>query len=249
MAKPILSFWIMTGASIKNKTCRVQRLYPALSIIVPILNEIELLPALLAHLQQWQRRGCEVLLVDGGSNDGSADVAEAIGFTVVRSSRGRSRQMNAGAAKAKGCALLFLHADTRLPEDADQQIIQALEESPWGRFDVQIAGDHWMLRVISLLMNCRSRFSGIATGDQAIFLRRDVFNAVGGFPDQPLMEDIELSKRLKKQGAPACLHSKAITSGRRWLTRGIWTTILLMWRLRWDYWRGESPERLAKFYR
>lgn len=239
----------MTGASIKSETCRVQRLYPALSIIVPILNEIELLPELLAHLQQWQRKGCEVLLVDGGSRDGSAEVAEAIGYTVLRSPCGRAKQMNVGAANAKGSVFVFLHADTRLPEDADQKILHALEKHHWGRFDVQLSGDNWMLLVISFFMNGRSRLTGIATGDQAIFMGRNTFNAVGGFPDQPLMEDIEMSKHLKRRGGPACLHAQVVTSGRRWLTHGVWPTIWLMWRLRWAYWRGESAERLASLYR
>lgn len=239
----------MTGASIKNETCRIQQLYPALSIIVPILNEIELLPELTAHLQQWQRKGCEVLLVDGGSSDGSAEVAEVIGFTVLRSPRGRARQMNTGAASAKGAALVFLHADTRLPTDADERILDALKNRRWGRFDVQLSGDKWMLRVIAFLMNCRSRFTGIATGDQAIFVDKVTFKEIEGFPEQPLMEDIELSKRLKKQGRPACLRSQVITSGRRWIAHGVWPTIWLMWRLRFAYWRGESADNLSKLYR
>ncbi len=239
----------MTGTSIKDEKGRVHHLYPVLSIIVPILNEIELLPGLLAHLQQWQRKDCEVLLVDGGSSDGSAEVAEAIGFTVLRSPRGRARQMNAGADKAKGSTLLFLHADSRLPEGADQMISRIMKHRCWGRFDVKISGDKWMLLVVALLMNCRSRLTGVATGDQAIFVKRKVFNAVGGFPDQPLMEDVELSKRLKQQGRPACLRSRVITSGRRWLDNGVWKTIWLMWCLRWAYWRGESPEQLARQYR
>lgn len=239
----------MTGTLIRNDTCRVHQLPPPMSIIVPILNEIELLPDLLAHLQQWQRKGYEVLLVDGGSSDGSAEVAEAIGFTVLSSPCGRARQMNAGAAKAKGSAFIFLHADTRLPEDADQKILHALGKRHWGRFDVQLSGDKCMLRVIAFLMNCRSRFTGIATGDQAIFTDRTTFTAIGGFPDQPLLEDIEISKRLKQQGRPACLRAQVISSGRRWVAHGIWPTIWLMWCLRWAYWRGESVERLASMYR
>jgi len=239
----------MTGASIRNENDGVHQLYPKLSIIVPILNEIELLPELLAHLQQWQRKGCEVLLVDGGSSDGSAEVAEAIGFTVLCSPRGRAKQMNAGAAKAKGTVLVFLHADTRLPENADQEIFHAIEKRDWGRFDVQLSGDKWMLRVISFFMNCRSRLTGIATGDQALFVVRKTFTSIGGFPDQTLMEDVEISKRLKELERPVCLHSKVITSGRRWLTHGIWPTIWLMWRLRWAYWRGAEPDQLEKLYR
>lgn len=239
----------MTGNSINNDTGQIKRLYPLLSIIVPMLNEIDLLPELMNHLQQWQRKGCEILLVDGGSHDGSAEVAEAIGFTVLRSNCGRARQMNTGAASARGAVLVFLHADTQLPDDADKQILAAVKKHRWGRFNVRLSGDKWMLRVIGFFMNCRSRLTGIATGDQAIFIDRKTFSAVGGFPDQPLMEDIEISKRLKRIGRPACLRARVKTSGRRWLDRGIWSTIWLMWRLRWAYWRGESAERLAGLYR
>lgn len=158
--------------------------------------------------------------------------------------------MIAGAQSATGDALLFLHADTRLPLEGIAQVQEALTRgSVWGRFDVRIEGNSPWLRVIGLLMNLRSRWSGIATGDQAIFVTRAAFDAVGGFPDQPLMEDIELSKRLKRLGKPACLRGPVVTSGRRWETRGIWQTILLMWRLRWDYWLGASAESLAERYR
>jgi rSAM/selenodomain-associated transferase 2 len=157
--------------------------------------------------------------------------------------------MNTGAASAKGAALVFLHADTRLPDDADRTILTALQSQHWGRFDVQISGDQWMLPVIAFFINCRSRLTGIATGDQAIFIRRESFAAIGGFPDQLLMEDIELSKRLNNHSRPACLRTRVVTSGRRWLTGGVWSTIWLMWRLRFAYWRGQAPEQLAKLYR
>lgn len=219
-----------------------------LSIVVPMLNESHLLPDMMTHLQGWQHRGCEVLLVDGGSQDSSVDIAEAAGFKVIRSERGRARQMNIGAAQAKGTALVFLHADTRLPENADQLILQALNISSWGHFDVHISGEAFMLRVIASLMNLRSRLTGIASGDQAIFVIKATFQAVGGFPDQPLMEDIEISKRLKQRARPACINGKVATSGRRWLEGGIWRTIWLMWRLRWLYWRGVPVERLAREY-
>lgn len=222
-----------------------------ISIIVPMLNEAEALPDLLAHLLPWLRCSCEVLLVDGGSRDGSVVLAECAGFTVLHAERGRARQMNAGAQVASGEVLLFLHADTRLPAAADHLVRQALADpqASWGRFDVQITGRSPMLRVVGWMMNRRSRLTGIATGDQAIFVRRTVFEAIGGFPDQPLMEDVELSRRLKKWGSPACLKARVITSGRRWETRGVWRTILLMWRLRLAYWLGASPEQLARQYR
>lgn len=221
-----------------------------ISVVVPMLNERLALPDLLEHLLALKRQGVETLLVDGASQDGSAAFVRALGFPVQDSVRGRARQMNAGAQAATGDALLFLHADTRLPLEGIAQVQEALTRgSVWGRFDVRIEGNSPWLRVIGLLMNLRSRWSGIATGDQAIFVTRAAFDAVGGFPDQPLMEDIELSKRLKRLGKPACLRGPVVTSGRRWETRGIWQTILLMWRLRWGYWLGASAESLAERYR
>lgn len=222
-----------------------------LSIIVPMLNEAAALPRLLAQLAHWRTRGCEVVLVDGGSADDSAVLARAAGFTVVEAERGRARQMNAGAAKAGGEVLLFLHADTQLAADADASVRAALAEADreWGRFDVRITGRSPMLRVVATLMNLRSRLTGIATGDQAMFVRREAFEAVGGFPLQPLMEDVELSRRLLRRSRPACLRLRVATSGRRWEQRGVWRTIFLMWRLRWAYWRGVPAERLAEAYR
>lgn len=221
-----------------------------LSIIVPMLDEAAQLPDLFAHLLPFQRAGCEIVFADGGSTDGSAKLAVVAGFKVVQAERGRARQMNAGAAAAQGEVLLFLHADTRLPEGAIQHIAHALAEpKSWGRFDVCITGRPFMLRVIGRLMNWRSRLSGIATGDQAIFVRRIVFERLCGYPDQPLMEDVELCKRLKTFSRPACVAQCVTTSGRRWETRGVWRTILLMWRLRWAYWRGADAVELARLYR
>lgn len=221
----------------------------ALAIVVPMLDEAATLPALLVHLAGWRARGCEVVLVDGGSRDDSVAMARAAGLRVVVAERGRARQMNAGAQACGGALLLFLHADTRLPEAADAMVRAALAVQAWGRFDVRIDGRPRMLRVVAALMNLRSRLSGIATGDQAIFVRREVFEALGGFPDQPLMEDIELSRRLLRVSRPACLRARVRTSGRRWEQRGVWRTIALMWRLRWAYWRGVPAERLAEAYR
>ena len=256
-----------------SRDCDVPLSLP-LSIVVPMLNEAAALPGLLAHLAGWRRRGCEVVLVDGGSRDDSVAIARAAGLRVVTTERGRARQMNAGARACSGAILLFLHADTRLPEAADAMVRAALggaarglaghspaaaspakaprvAQSPpaWGRFDVSIDGSPRMLRVVAALMNLRSRLSGIATGDQAMFVGRDAFEAVGGFPDQPLMEDIELSRRLLHVSRPACLRARVTTSGRRWEQRGVWRTIALMWRLRWAYWRGVPAEVLAEAYR
>lgn len=234
----------------------------SVSVVVPMLDEAAALPALLSHLRRLQADGCEVLLVDGGSHDGSAAMAQAAGFNVLEAARGRARQMNAGARVATGELLLFLHADTRLPEGAVQQVMQALAAHPdaqaapphgrapvWGRFDVRITGQSPWLRVVARMMNLRSRLTGIATGDQAIFVQRAAFEACGGFPEQPLMEDIELSRRLKRLSRPACLRARATTSGRRWESRGVWRTIVLMWRLRLAYWLGASAESIAKAYR
>ena len=223
---------------------------PVLSIVMPALNEAAGIEVTLAALQPLRARGVEIVLADGGSADGTAHLAAPWVDAMVTSPRGRAVQMNAGAALARGEVLLFLHADTRLPPLADVLALQALAGgADWGRFDVRIVGRPWMLRVVAAMMNLRSRLSGIATGDQAIFVHRAAFDRVGGFPVQPLMEDIELSRRLKRLSRPACLRARVGTSGRRWEQRGVWRTILLMWRLRWRYWRGESAVRLAEAYR
>jgi len=223
---------------------------PALSIVMPVLNEAGHLDATLEALAPLQQHGVELIVVDGGSDDDTLDKARRYATTVCVSPRGRARQMNTGAAEAHGDVLLFLHADTQLPPDADRLVAQAIARGAvWGRFDVTIQGQSALLPVVAALMNIRSRWTGIATGDQALFVQRDVFQHLGGFPDQPLMEDIELSRRLCRLSRPACLRPKVTTSGRRWDTRGAWPTIFLMWRLRWRYWRGESAEELARQYR
>ena len=223
---------------------------PVLSIVVPVLNEAGGIAATLTSLAPLRQRGVEVIVVDGGSTDGTAARAQPHADAVLSAARGRARQMNAGAAAARGAVLLFQHADTQLPPEADRLVAAAIEAGAlWGRFDVSIVGSHPMLRVVATLMNTRSRWTGIATGDQAVFVRGDVFERVGGFPDQPLMEDIELSKRLRRLAPPACLRERVATSGRRWETRGVWRTIFLMWRLRWRYWCGESAHSLAQAYR
>jgi rSAM/selenodomain-associated transferase 2 len=223
---------------------------PALSIVMPALNEAAGIEATLIALQPLRARGVEIVLADGGSTDGTGQRAAPWVDAVAASRSGRAVQMNAGAELARADALLFLHADTRLPPLADVRVLQALAGSAvWGRFDVDIEGRPWMLQVVAALMNLRSRLSGIATGDQAIFVTRAAFERVGGFPAQPLMEDIEISRRLKRLSRPACLRARVCTSGRRWEQRGVWRTIVLMWRLRWRYWRGESAAELAKAYR
>ena len=221
----------------------------ALSIVIPVLNEAATIRSLLQALTPLRARGAQVIVVDGASQDETMALALPLADKFIQGPRGRARQMNAGAAVAQGSVLLFLHADTLLPEGADALVLAAMKTgATWGRFDVCIDGRSPVLALVASLMNIRSRLSGIATGDQAIFVRRVTFEALGGFPDQPLMEDIELSKRLRRLAPPSCLRARVHTSGRRWETRGVWRTIALMWYLRWRYWRGESPERLARAY-
>lgn len=228
---------------------------PQLTIIVPVLNEAAGVVATLQALQMLRSRGVEIIVVDGGSTDGTLDLARPLANQVLVSPRGRARQMNAGAEMAHGRVLLFLHADTRLPEQADLTILEAigdgLEGSHWGRFDVVIEGRSPWLKIVARLMNLRSRLTGIATGDQAIFVARSAFRAVGGFPDIPLMEDIALSKALKRVGRlghPVCLATRVSTSGRRWEKHGVWRTISFMWWLRLRYFLGADPVRLALEY-
>lgn len=222
---------------------------PALSIIVPMLDEAAGLPRFLDELREILGAGEEVLFVDGGSSDASVALVRAAGFTVCETPRGRALQMNAGAAQASAQALLFLHADTRLPLGFASAVQGALAQGAcWGRFDIDLVGRSPLLGVVAAFMNLRSRLTGIATGDQAIFVRRETFAALGGYPEQPLMEDVELSRRLRRLSAPACLRLKVASSGRRWDERGAWRTICLMWRLRWSYWRGVSAEELARRY-
>lgn len=220
-----------------------------LRIVMPVLNEGPTLAQHLHALQALRQRGAELVVVDGGSTDSTWALARALADEVLLSPRGRAAQMNTGAKHCRADVVLFLHADTQLPQDADRLIAQALASGhSWGRFDVRIDRPHPMLRVVERLMNLRSRLTGIATGDQAMFVRRDLFERLGGFADLPLMEDIELSKRLKKLGRPACMNVPVVTSARRWQQHGVWQTIVLMWRLRLAYFLGTSPHVLAQQY-
>jgi rSAM/selenodomain-associated transferase 2 len=221
-----------------------------LSIIIPCLNEAGGIIAALERLQPLRRRGVEVIVVDGGSNDGSVALAAALADRVLAAPRGRASQMNAGAAVARGPVLLFLHADCTLPGDGDRLIVDGLQAGGkrWGRFDVSLAGVHPLLGLIAFMMNWRSRLTGIATGDQGIFVTCGLFADAGGFPAIPLMEDIALSGILKSQGAPLCLRARITASGRRWNERGVLRTILLMWRLRLAYFLGAEPADLAVRY-
>jgi rSAM/selenodomain-associated transferase 2 len=222
-----------------------------LSVIVPVLNEAAHLEVSLRALQELRARGAEVIVADGGSTDGTVRLALPLADQVLPAARGRASQMNAGAAVSRGEVLLFLHADTLLPDNADRLLLGAMAASGlcWGRFDVRISGRSHLFPLIASMMNLRSRLTGIATGDQGIFVRRRDFAAVGGFPAQPLMEDIAISVRLRRRSRPLCLRAAVTTSGRRWETRGAWRTVLLMWRLRLRYWLGVPPETLAEEYR
>jgi rSAM/selenodomain-associated transferase 2 len=222
----------------------------SITIIIPALNEAATLEATLLPLQSWRKAGHQLILVDGGSWDGTASIALSLVDRVLTSTPGRALQMNLGAEAACGDLLLFLHADTRLPPEADRLILRAVEHRPWGRFDVRLSGGHWLLRAVERMMNWRSCLSGIATGDQGIFIERELFERIGGFPELPLMEDIVLSKRLKRAaGRPACIHTPLVTSSRRWEQNGILRTILLMWRLRLAFFIGVPANRLVRHYR
>jgi rSAM/selenodomain-associated transferase 2 len=221
-----------------------------LSIIMPVLNEGEGIAAALDALAVLRALGTEVMVVDGGSRDATIQRARLRADRVIAAPRGRGLQMNAGADKASGDVLLFLHADTRLPADADHVVLNGLERSGrvWGRFDAEIEGQSPLLVVIAWLINLRSRLTGIATGDQAMFVRRDAFQAAGGFAAIPLMEDVELCKRLRRVSRPLCLRERVVTSGRRWEKDGVVNTVVLMWRLRLAYFLGADPKALARRY-
>ena len=219
-----------------------------LTIVVPVLNEAAIIVAALQALAPLRARGAEIIVADGGSRDGTAQLAKPFADRIITVRRGRGVAMNAGAALGTGDALLFLHADTALPDGTDRLIDTALAHRAWGRFDLRIAGRHPLLAVIARMINWRSRLTGIATGDQAIFITRGAFQKVGGFADLPLMEDIAISRRLKRLCRPFCIATPAVTSGRRWEHNGVVHTILLMWRLRLSYYLGVEPALLAELY-
>lgn len=224
------------------------------AVIMPVLNEAAALRTLLAAL----RTGgfAEIVVVDGGSADGSPGLVEAAmarpgtPIRLICAERGRARQMNAGAAESRASILLFLHADTHLPQDAARAIHSVIQRGAvWGRFDVQLDSPRLLLRVVAWFMNRRSALTGICTGDQAIFVRREAFVRLGGYAPIPLMEDIELSRRLRRLGPPARLRTPVVSSARRWEQGGVLRTILQMWRLRLLYWLGVPAERLVQQYK
>ncbi|MBL8413121.1 MAG: TIGR04283 family arsenosugar biosynthesis glycosyltransferase [Propionivibrio sp.] len=222
---------------------------PFLSVIIPVLNEAAGIRSQLEALQFLRGKGVTLIVVDGGSEDSTAEQAGPLVDLVTHSPRGRAVQMNAGARASSSEVLLFLHADTALPSSVFERVHEVIASGAfWGRFDVRIDGAHPLLRIVERMMNWRSRLSGIATGDQAIFVRREVFERIGGYPELPLMEDIVLSKKLKRIARPACLRERVVTSGRRWERQGVLRTIVLMWCLRTWFFFGTDPDKLAVRY-
>lgn len=220
-----------------------------ISVVIPCLNEAVIAGPRLASLQHLREAGHELILVDGGSADGSVDIARPLVDRVLIAARGRGPQMNLGAAGARGGVLWFLHLDCELPAGAAQSVLGGALDGPgWGRFDIRLSGRAPLLRLVERMMNLRSCLTGIATGDQGLFVRRDLFDAVGGFPEISLMEDIELSARLKRIARPVCVQRRIVTSSRRWERDGILRTVLAMWALRAAYWCGMDPALLARVY-
>jgi len=219
------------------------------SIIIPVLNEAEHIADTLKSLDAYRRQGHEVIVIDGGSNDDTVSITQQYADKVLHSDAGRAIQMNSGIDEAMGDALLFLHADTRLPGDAVSKVINAIEDGYfWGRFNVRLSGKHFMFRIIERMMNMRSCITGVATGDQAIFVGLESIEIVGTYPQLPLMEDVVFSKRLRKLGWPACIKQQVVTSSRHWEDKGILRTMLLMWRLRLLFFLGVSADKLARQY-
>lgn len=220
-----------------------------MTIVIPVLNEAESIVSALEALAPCRLLGHELIVVDGGSRDRTEALARPLVDSVLRSAPGRARQMNVGATAASGSILVFLHADTRLPAAATHAVVRVLQTHIWGRFDVRLSGDQMVFRVVERMITLRSRWTGIATGDQAMFVRTSVFREIGGFPEIPLMEDVALSKRLKRTvGRPACIKLQVETSSRRWESHGIVRTIIVMWGLRLAYALGVAPDRLARLY-
>ena len=220
----------------------------SISIIIPTLNEEESIGILLQQLQDYRKQGHEIIVVDGGSKDKTISISNSLADIVIKSQPGRAHQMNKGAAHSSFDVLWFLHADTLVPDKSVENIEQAIHRYDWGRFNITLSGKNVLFRIIEKMINIRSCMTGIATGDQGIFVKRQSFETVGGYFELPLMEDVELCKKLKVLSKPTCLKDELITSSRRWEKKGIFPTVLLMWKLRFLYWIGVSADRLATQY-
>ncbi len=221
----------------------------SVAVIIPVLNEAAIIVPALQRLQPLRAQGLQLIVVDGGSIDNTRELAMPLADRVVESEPGRGRQMNAGAASCQAQWLFFLHVDTLLPEKF-AELLDALDSAnPWGFFRLRLSGRQWLLRSIAKAINWRSRLSGIGTGDQVLFVQRDHFSRLGGFSEIPLMEDVDLSKKLRRDCRPYIFSESVITSSRRWEENGILRTVLLMWALRLAYFLGVSPHQLARYYR
>ncbi len=218
------------------------------SIIIPTYNEAASLPHslkdLLSSIESLSQN--EIIVCDGGSVDDTQNIARQFPVIVLNTAKGRALQMNAGAQQAIGDWLVFLHADTRLPEKWMALITQC--DGLWGRFDLHLSGRHWLFRIIEKAINIRSRKTSVATGDQVLFFKREFFHSLGGFPELPLMEDIAISKVARNHAAATCIPQQVITSSRRWEKNGILRTVFLMWFLRLGFWLGIKPEKLHRLY-
>jgi rSAM/selenodomain-associated transferase 2 len=220
-----------------------------LSIIIPVFNEATTIVQTLGRLKDDV--GVELIVVDGGSQDNTVELAKQMGVKVISSPiSGRAQQMNIGAVAARGDILLFLHADTQLPQNY-QKIVQltlAKEKVIAGAFELAIDGQQWSLRLVEKMVNWRSHFLSLPYGDQAIFLDKKVFQDLGGFANLPIMEDFEFVQRLKRRGKIAIVPVAVLTSGRRWQKLGVFKTTLINQLIIVGYYLGISPARLRHFY-
>lgn len=228
-----------------------------ISIIIPVLNESKSIEKTLLGLEFALRQGHELVIVDGGSTDDTLEKCKqhlinlpytTTSFKIVSASKGRACQMNVGAVYASNDVLVFLHADTLVPDNFVYAIVHSLQHKPWGFFKVRLSAGGYIFKLVSFFINLRSCVSGIATGDQAIFVTKNLFKRINGYKELPLMEDIELSRSLKKHSRPCCVNSFVTTSSRKWETEGVFKTIFLMWKIRLLYFMGISSHKLVKLY-
>lgn len=231
-------------------TLQTSRNEPSVSVIVPALDEAKCIAGTLGALRDQNQTPLELIVADGGSVDGTPEIAGPLADLVIQAPRGRARQMNEAASRASGEVLWFVHADTVPGKGAIAELRSAVRRGRcWGRLRPRLSGRQWLFRVIERFIHWRAILTGISTGDQTLFVTRDAFDRVGGFPELPLMEDLAIARALRRMQWPATCRVDAITSSRRWERDGIWRTVALMWRLRLAWWFGADPERLARQYR